>query len=511
MSVVRGSALAGSRIREMVFSAPTFLFLFLPAVLGAVLLSPRGARNLVLLFASLFFYAWGETDYVLLMVGSIVFNYGAGLWIGRVRAGQGAARRRGRWSLAIAVAVNLGLLATFKYAGFLYETIAPVGRSLGLSPSPAVSAGLTEIHLPIGISFFTFQAISYLIDVHRGEHPAQRDPVRLALFISLFPQLIAGPIVRYKDLVGQLADRLIDVEGAAEGVRRFTVGLSKKLLIANSLGIPADAIFALPADELRPSVAAFGLLCYSLQIYFDFSGYSDMAIGLGRLFGFRLPENFDHPYSARSLTEFWRRWHISLSRWFRDYLYIPLGGNRRGVARTYANLLIVFLLCGLWHGASWNFVIWGLVHGAFLVLERVGLAQVLGRMGRVGPHVYCLAVVAFAWVFFRAESLPAAGLFLRSLVGLGADVLPGAAMIVDFASLEALVACAVGAYWASGHAAGWLAGLRERGVVEAGPTLARMRSAALGAAPTFGLVALWLLCGMKLASRTYDPFLYFRF
>ncbi|MAG32507.1 MAG: membrane-bound O-acyltransferase family protein [Deltaproteobacteria bacterium] len=492
----------------MVFSAPTFLFLFLPVVLSVVLIAPRALRNTLLLAASLFFYAWGETGFVVVMIGSIVFNYLAGLGIGRF---GGAGRT---WMspllLALAVAGNLALLGWFKYAGFLAENLSVLLASLGLGEGSFSQAPADSIHLPIGISFFTFQAISYLIDIHRGEHPPQRNPIRLALFISLFPQLIAGPIVRYKDLVDQLASRAIDVEAVAAGIRRFTVGLSKKLLIANSLGVPADAIFALPAGELGPSVAWFGLLCYSLQIYFDFSGYSDMAIGLGRLFGFRLPENFDQPYRAASLTEFWRRWHISLSSWFRDYLYIPLGGNRHGSRRTYVNLLIVFLLCGLWHGASWNFIVWGLLHGTFLTIERAGLRGVLEQISRPIAHGYCLFVVGLAWVFFRAESLPHAIDFGASLFGLGIAEAAEAKLIVDFASVEALVVCAVGICWAAGLLQRLVEGLSR--VARVGESISSAgRSLLYAWLPTSGMLALWFLCAMKLASRTYDPFLYFRF
>jgi alginate O-acetyltransferase complex protein AlgI len=490
----------------MVFSAPTFLFLFLPAVLTLVLLAPRGLRNTLLLASSLFFYAWGEADFVVVMLGSILFNYLVGLYLGRERTGRSLL-------LGLGVGGNLLLLGWFKYAGFLAENVEAALRTVGVSEVSLPLGALEGVHLPIGISFFTFQAISYLIDVHRREHPPQRNPVRLALFISLFPQLIAGPIVRYKELAEQLADRVIAVEGFAEGIRRFTIGLAKKVLIANALAIPADAIFGLPTEELSPSVAWFGVLCYALQIYFDFSGYSDMAIGLGRLFGFRIPENFDLPYCAASLTDFWRRWHMSLSRWFRDYLYIPLGGNRRGARRTYANLLIVFVLCGLWHGASWNFLVWGLFHGLFLMIERTGWGEWIGRAPRPIAHLYCLLAVTIAWVFFRADSLPHAWGFLAGMAGIAGGAEPAlrdAALIVDFASLEVLVAFLVGAGWAVG-----LFDRRLRGLERWALSQPRARSWAWQPltvwGSTTGLAALWLLCAMKLASRTYDPFLYFRF
>ena len=292
-----------------------------------------------------------------------------------------------------------------------------------------------RVLLPIGISFFTFHAISYVIDVYRRDATAQKSPVHAALYLLLFPQLIAGPIIRYRDIADQLARRVVTLDDFAYGVRRFVIGLAKKVLIANVVAGPADQIFAMPPAELSTAHAWLGIVCYTLQIYFDFSGYSDMAIGLGRMFGFRFPENFRWPYIATSVTAFWRRWHISLSTWFRDYLYIPLGGNRVSPARRYRNLVTVFFLCGLWHGASWNFVIWGLWHGSFLVIERVLHAiarQISPRRDHaiaahpeslawpIWPHVYTLVVVMIGWVFFRAETLPGAIAFLRSLAGLTA-------------------------------------------------------------------------------------------
>ena len=457
----------------------------------------------------------GEGVFVVLMLASIAFNYGAGIWLGRgarsIALEDATGRIRSR--LLVAVFGNLILLGWFKYAGFLAGLLSallgPALMATGFSSDPFASLSLESVHLPIGISFFTFQAISYLIDVDRGAHPPQRNPIDLALFIALFPQLIAGPIVRYKDLANQLVARGVSVEDAAEGVRRFTIGLSKKVLVANSLGIPADAIFALPANELTSSVAWFGLLCYALQIFFDFSGYSDMAIGLGRLFGFRLPENFDGPYRSRSVTEFWRRWHLSLSNWFRDYLYIPLGGNRRGSARTYFNLMVVFLLCGLWHGASINFVVWGALHGGFLIAERAGGRRVLDSLPVLLSRIYCLLAVGLAWVFFRADSLADATAYLSSLAGLGSST--ASALIVDYASIESLVALGVGILWAAQNPVRFSEFVRRpfgRHREDLSSGWSRIVSGVEIVAPSTALVSLWLLCGMKLASRTYDPFLY---
>lgn len=363
----------------MVFSSPIFLFLFLPAVLAVYYLTPRAARNGALLAASLLFYAWGEVFHVAVMLASIAMNYAAGRWIAR------AAGRRRTVAVGAAVAANLLWLGWFKYAGFLGGIANDVFGLRWRRP---------DVHLPIGISFFTFQALSYVIDLGRGRAEPERSALRLALFISLFPQLIAGPIVRYVDIARDLVARRETLARFASGVRRFTVGLGKKMLIANVLAEPADRVFGLAPADLTAPLAWLGVAAYTAQIYFDFSGYSDMAIGLGRMFGFEFPENFRHPYAARSITEFWRRWHITLSTWFRDSLYVPLGGNRRGSARTALNLLAVFLLCGLWHGAAWNFVVWGLYHGALLGLERPWRGR--RAPGAAAPlrHAYTLLAVA---------------------------------------------------------------------------------------------------------------------
>ncbi|WP_138467732.1 MBOAT family protein [Poseidonocella sp. HB161398] len=384
----------------MVFSEPTFIFFFLPFFTAAYLLFARW-RNPLLLAASLLFYAWGEPAHLPVLSASIAMNYGIGL-------GIDAALRRGgsgRAMLALGVTANLCLLGWYKYLGFFLET-AGVANAAQIAPE-----------LPVGISFFTFQALSYLIDLRAGRIGVQRSPQRLALYISMFPQLIAGPIVRYAEVETALAERRIRAEDIAIGMQRFVTGLAKKALIADPMGLTADRIFAIPDAGLAPGTAWIGALAYMLQIYFDFSAYSDMAIGLGRILGFRFPENFDHPYAARSVTGFWRRWHMTLSGWFRDYLYIPLGGNRRGPLRTYANLGIVFLATGIWHGAAWTFVLWGLWHGAFLVAERMAPARwrraVPGPLARLGT----LLAVLFGWVLFRADGTGQAAAFWSAMLG----------------------------------------------------------------------------------------------
>ncbi|HWA99793.1 MAG TPA: MBOAT family protein, partial [Pirellulales bacterium] len=414
----------------MLFSSPVFLFLFLPAVLLLHTLAPRAAKNAVLLACSLLFYAWGEFNYSVLMAAVIAMNHMFGLAVERHRQHALAG-----WLLGVCMVANLGLLGYFKYAGFVVDSGNSVLGWLGFAPLPH-----PEIILPIGISFYTFQAMSYVIDVARGAVRAQRNPIDLALYVALFPQLIAGPIVRYVDVAAELRDRHVGWSGFASGVQRFCLGLAKKMLLANSLGGVADIAFGLPDGSLPMTTAWLGIVCYALQIYYDFSGYSDMAIGLGQMLGFQFLENFNYPYAARSLTDFWRRWHISLSTWFRDYLYIPLGGNRHGTLRTAANLLVVFLLCGLWHGASWTFVLWGLFHGVFLSAERCGLGRLLARLPSLFQHAYLLVAMLVGWVLFRANDLAHAWLYLQAMFGLNstaADEFP-AAMYLDSGLLIAL-------------------------------------------------------------------------
>lgn len=450
-------------------------------------------RNGVLLLASLAYYAWGESKFVPIALTSIVSNYALGLGIQSLRRPL-----LQKLLLAVAVGLNMGLLLWFKYANF---TVTSVNDLLALVHVHRAPIALPPIALPLGISFFTFHALSYVIDIYRRQAVAQKNLLLLSLYILFFPQLIAGPIVRYHEIADQLALRRVSLADFATGIERFVVGLAKKMLIANSAAGVADAIFALPVGELTASIAWLGVLAYALQVYFDFSGYSDMAIGLARLFGFRFPENFAYPYVARSMTEFWRRWHLSLSRWFRDYLYVPLGGNRRGRLRTYLNLATVFLLCGLWHGASWNFAIWGALHGSFLIIERLGLARLLDRVWSPLRHGYTLLVILVTWVFFRAPTLVSASAFLHAMLGAGkgAGVLYRA---VDYVDHERLIALGVGLVGAT-PAVAWLGrrfpqrGLVQRSVFDLGKLCA--------------LAVMALVSAMRLSSGTYNPFIYFRF
>lgn len=382
----------------MVFSSAVFLFFFLPItfLLNRILPWVR-AKNWVLIGASLLFYAFGEPVYVCIMLLSVAVNY----VLGRLAAGE---RRQAKISVLFALCFNLGMLGVFKYADFIIENI---NTALGTDiPQP-------HIALPIGISFFTFQALSYVVDVYREKELCQKSFEKLLLYISFFPQLVAGPIVKYKNIEHQLDKRTCSSSQTAKGLQRFTIGLSKKLFLANTMGQTADFIFSLGQDQVNMPIAWLGAICYTLQIYYDFSGYSDMAIGLGKVFGFSYKENFDYPYSAASIKEFWRKWHISLSTWFRDYLYIPLGGNRRGELRTGINKLIVFFTTGLWHGASWTFVLWGLIHGLFLVLESSRFFII--TKNRTAGLIYTMLVVVTAFVLFRAETIGQAGFLIGQM------------------------------------------------------------------------------------------------
>lgn len=391
----------------MVFSSNIFLFLFLPLTLALYFLPLEKIgfakyKNYSLLATSLIFYSWGELCYIWLLGLSIVANYFFGRWI--FHRGPFISSRQIK--LFFALTFNLSLLLYFKYANFLVANLVDFLNLLFSQYHFEVPQNLLPQRLPIGISFFTFHAISYLIDIYRGKCKAQKNLLELALYIAFFPQLIAGPIVRYNMIEKYLAKRRYSWSAASYGIRRFIIGFSKKVIIANPLGEVADAIFSSQLDGLNCWLAWVGVLCYTLQIYFDFSGYSDMAIGLARIFGFKFPENFNYPYIAKSVKEFWRRWHMSLSAWFRDYVYIPLGGNKVGLKRQYFNLVLVFFLCGLWHGASWNFIVWGLFHGVFLVFERLRIGKIfLAAMPNFLQHIYLLFVVTVGWVFFRSPDL----------------------------------------------------------------------------------------------------------
>ena len=457
----------------MVFSSALFLFAFLPVTfLGHLLIRDMRAKNVFLLCASLLFYAVGEPVYIFLMLFSIAMNYAFGRLIDSKRA---------RSVLALSVVCNLALLGVFKYADLIVETVDLI---------PGAALRPVGLPLPIGISFFTFQAMSYLIDLYRGRTACQRNILKLALYISLFPQLIAGPIVQYGDIAAEIDHRTQTVGDVADGLRRFIAGLAKKLLIANTLGRAADAVFAMNGGA---AVAAWaGAVFYCLQIYFDFSGYSDMAIGLGRMFGFHFRENFDYPYAAASLRDFWRRWHISLSSWFREYLYIPLGGSRKGEGRAILNRLIVFFLTGLWHGASFNFVIWGMIHGVASTCENLVTRRV--RVPRAVTRILMLLVVCVSFVFFRADTLSDAAAYIAAMFS--RLTLTGQEMQTFLALLDP-----------------WLVFIAVLGIILCLPVRRRipMEKPAVRCVSYALSLLLLLVCIGSLASSGYNPFIYFRF
>ena len=458
----------------MVFSSAIFLFVFLPAVFLLDRLA-RGVRlkNALLLAASLIFYAFGQPVYLPLLLVSVLLNYLCGLL---------AAGRYPRLGVGIAVAGGIGMLAVYKYADF---AIGTVNSLFGLS------LPLTGIALPIGISFFTFQGLSYVIDVYRDRTLVSRSFSKVLLYISYFPQLIAGPIVKYHDIEKEIDARHATPQETALGIRRFICGLAKKLLLSNAMGQMADTVFALPAGEIGMFAAWTGAVCYTLQIYFDFSGYSDMAIGMGRMFGFHFLENFNYPYASTTIKEFWRRWHISLSTWFRDYLYIPLGGNRKGRGRTWVNRFLVFFATGLWHGASWNFVLWGLWHGLFSVLEDCGALPVKRFKGRLTGRVYTLLVVVLGFTLFRADTLAQAGaMFAAMFTGVGLEWAGTAAVCARLTPVFLLTL-------AFALALSFPVSKRFQPKNDT-VTLA-------------GALVLLVLCMFNLSAGTFNPFIYFRF
>jgi alginate O-acetyltransferase complex protein AlgI len=466
----------------VLFSAPIFLFVFLPLTLAAWFLFRR--HKAVLLAASLLFYSWGEPVYIWLLLFVIGFNYAMGE---RLRSSPTWARS----VFILAMTVNIALLLTFKYATFLAENLNALLLRLQLGPVPVPHFGL-----PLGISFFTFQGLAYLIDIHRGQVEPAGSLYRFALFKSFFPQLIAGPIVRYQQVAEDFAADRSSAALFAQGVSRFAVGLAKKVIIADNLAPAVDAIFMIPSNHIGVATAWMGSLCFTLQIYFDFCGYSDMAIGLGNMFGIHLPENFRYPYAASSVKDFWRRWHISLSTWFRDYLYLPLGGNRRGPSRTYLNLALVFALCGLWHGAAWTFLAWGLYHGCFLMLERGSFSRFLEHLPLPVRHAYLIVAVMVGWVLFRSPSLRYAGSMIGALFGTqGWDdpVFPLAQYGDPFMGLVMLAGALCAFPWT---------GLRQPG---------RPRNIAALVFHAVSPLLLLVVSAAFIAGQTHLSFIYFRF
>lgn len=463
----------------MLFSSMTFVFMFLPLVCALYLLSKKELHNPILLVASILFYAWGEPKFLAIMLITIILNY-----YGAIIVEKSVNKKI---PLIITIISNLGFLIYFKYFNFILDNLNALLHS-NIDP--------LNIIMPIGISFYTFQALSYVIDVYRGECKAQKDIYKLALFICLFPQLIAGPIVKYHDIADQIDDREVNFDKVTLGVKRFIIGLAKKMLIANTMGAIADKIFMQPADSFTPLTAWLGALSYTMQLYYDFSGYSDMAIGLGLIFGFTFMENFNYPYISKSITEFWRRWHISLSTWFKQYVYIPLGGNRKGNNRTYINLFIVFLLTGIWHGASWNFVFWGIWNGFFIILEKAtGWCNETGnRFVNILKHIYTIFVFVIGWVMFRSEDMTYALTYIKNMFGLidVHDVTYNMIYYGDYIEIFIFITA----------------------ILCAMPVFKNMiykEKKCIKFAVNIWLLLLFIISAASIANSTYNPFIYFRF
>ncbi|MBR6131662.1 MAG: MBOAT family protein [Bacteroidales bacterium] len=473
----------------MVFSSATFLFIFLPVVLVLYYIVPARWRNGILLAASLLFYSWSEPRFIALLLVSITADY----FIARRMDLAEGGKRKG-W-LVGSLVLNLAILAYFKYANFFIDNVQQFYGWLGLVPFE-----WHKVALPVGISFVTFQKISYMVDVYRRDHEAQRRWDVLALYILMFPQLIAGPIIRYKEIVAQLKDRSATdtPDNRLHGLFRFLVGLSKKVLIANVLAQQVDIIFATAPGELAAGTAWIGMLAYTMQIYFDFSGYSDMALGLGRMFGFSFPENFNFPYISQSFTEFWKRWHITLGHWMKDYLYIPLGGNRQGEGRTYLNLVIVFFLSGLWHGAAWTFVVWGLYHGLFLILDKWGLRKLLDKMGKVPSVLLTFLLVMVGWVIFRADTLGYAVAYLGRLFTFAA---PADGILLDTRFVVMLILATLLAF------SGLIPSVEQR----ANELFDRVLTLRGAVVVTVLAILLYILNSSALLAGGFNPFIYFRF
>lgn len=467
----------------MVFSTPIFMFYFLALTLAVYYVVPRRGRNVVLLISSLFFYWWGERIYVSIMFLSTAIDYTHGLLVERCKSRGND--RGAKMAVTSSILFNLALLCFFKYWDFIAASL----QSVGLTFMPVLG-----VHLPIGISFYTFQTMSYTIDVYRGDARAQRSILNFGTFVTLFPQLIAGPIIKYKDLGDQIDQRTCSSEKFASGVQIFMVGLAKKLLIANNVGALWDSYKAMALSDLTVAGAWLGVLAFTFQIYFDFSGYSDMAVGLGRMLGFEFLPNFNYPYISKSITEFWRRWHISLSTWFREYLYIPLGGNRCAKSRWMFNLFVVWAATGIWHGANWNFLFWGLYFFALLMLEKFFLLKVLERVPAAVGRVYTLFLVMVSWTIFALEDMAQLGGYLKVMFGLGGVPLTDAAFGYHLTSYLPILCVAAASSTPLGRAV-----YRNMGT--------RAQQAVCTVLVSAGL----LVCTAYLVAGTYNPFLYFNF
>lgn len=469
----------------MVFSSLTFMFVFLPIVLILYYIVPKKFKNLFVLISGLIFYAWGEPVYVLIMIVSTLIDYTAGLLIYRFDKSKTIKRI----CLIVSLLMNLGLLGVFKYSGFIMQNIDIIFGTSLYDPNHALP-------LPIGISFFTFQSMSYTIDMYMGKIKVQKNPISFAAFVTLFPQIVAGPIVRYDDIAKELDDRTVNLDCIYEGILKFITGVGKKVLIANNIGMLWTSVKGMETSELSVLTAWLGILAFTLQIYFDFSGYSDMAIGLGKMMGFNFPQNFNYPYQSKSISEFWRRWHITLGAWFKSYVYFPLGGSRKGKGRTVFNLAVVWLLTGIWHGASWNFILWGVLYGLVIIMEKLFLGKILERIPDFFSWLYTIVLVILGWVLFDTADIPTALVYMGAMFGGGGTLVDNTAMyyLINYGVMFVIGTFACTDIFS--RAAEWLK--------EKMPLLVNYST-------PIAKTAIMVLSTAYLADATYNPFLYFNF
>lgn len=479
----------------MVFSTPVFLYLFLPLTLLIYYITPKKGQNLIVLLSGLLFYSWGEPIYVIVMLISTMIDYFAGLIMNKFEGRKGPRTV----CLIVSVVMNLSLLGIFKYSGFIAENINAIAGQQLIDINNMNFFGIEFLPmnmLPIGISFFTFQSMSYTIDLYMGNVKVQKNPISFAAFVTLFPQIVAGPIVRYDDVARELDDRTVNLDLIYEGIVKFIIGLAKKVLIANSIGSLWTTVKAMEMGSISVLTSWLGILAFTFQIYFDFSGYSDMAVGLGKMMGFNFPQNFNYPYLSKSISEFWRRWHITLGSWFKSYVYFPLGGSRKGTGRTVFNLAVVWFLTGVWHGASWNFILWGSLYGVIIILEKLFLGKLLEKLPAAVSMIYTLFFVILGWVLFDTADLGAAGSYIAAMFGASGILADSTALYYLATYGITFIICIIGCTDIPKKAVEFL----------------RTRSAAVvnytGIVVTMGL---FVLCTAYLVDQTYNPFLYFNF
>lgn len=480
----------------MVFSTSIFIYLFLPITLIIYYLAPKKGKNLIILLSGLLFYSWGEPIYVIVMLISTMIDYFAGLIMNHFE-GRKVPRRI---CLIVSIVMNLGLLGIFKYSGFIAENINAIAGTQLIDINNMNFFGIEYLPmnmLPIGISFFTFQSMSYTIDLYLGNVKVQKNPISFAAFVTLFPQIVAGPIVRYDDVAKELDDRSITIDLIYDGIIKFIIGLSKKVLIANSIGALWTSIKATDIANVSVVSSWLGILAFTFQIYFDFSGYSDMAVGLGKMMGFNFPKNFDYPYLSKSISEFWRRWHITLGAWFKSYVYIPLGGNRKGMARTIFNLAVTWFLTGVWHGASWNFILWGTLYGVVIILEKLFLGKLLDKIPDIFGHIYTMLLVILGWVLFDTADLPTAGAYIAKMFGFGGGAFIDSTAMYQIATYGiTFIICIIGCTN--------LPKLAVEALKKKSAVLVNYGGIAV-------MTGMFIICAAYLVDQTYNPFLYFNF